>query len=99
MRSVLALVLILLVAPVAAARAETDPSEKEPVAAIAQTLVEEPAAPAQPELVVGEVEIPSRAEAAAETPAAQDMPRRGSFWWMVGVIVVAGVILYVLVGD
>ena len=97
MRSILALVLILLVAPVAAARAENDPPEKEPRAAIARTVADS-AAPAQPEMVVTEIELPSREAAIAEAdaPATQDMPSRGSFWWLVGVIVVAGVILAVL---
>ena len=96
MRSVLALVLILLAAPVATARAENDPPEKEPRAAIAQTVVESEA-PEQPEIQLAEVELPSHEESApADAPATQDMPSRGSFWWLVGVIVVAGVILAVL---
>lgn len=105
MRFVIALVLILLVVPVAAARADTDPSEKVPTATLAETGAETAEAetlagevePLQPEMLVGEVEIPSQERASAEATATQDMPRRGSFWWLVGVIVVAGVILAVLV--
>ena len=106
MRFVIALVLILLVVPVAAARADTDPSDQAPAATLAESGVEETAEPEmvaeeaeplQPEMVVSEVQIPSHERAAAEATAAQDMPRRGSFWWLVGVIVVAGVILAVLV--
>ena len=94
MRIVTALVLILLAAPLTPARAENVPGEKEPRSAIARTAG---AAPAAPSMVVTQVKIPSYEAALAEALAAQDMPRRGSFWWLVGVIVVAGVILAVLV--
>ena len=95
MRSALALVLILLATSVATARAENDPPEKELRASVVQTGADS-VAPAQPEVQLREVEIPSREAAAADAPATQDMPSRGSFWWLVGVIVVAGVILAVL---
>ena len=93
MRVVIALVLLFLAAP--HARAESPVPEKEVRPAIARMAVE-PSAPAQPPLVLTEVKLPGYSEAVASATAPQDMPRRGSFWWLVGVIVVAGVILAVL---
>ena len=97
MRFVTALVLILLAAPLAPARAENTPPEKDPRPAVVRTAVEA-AAPLAPGMVVGQVKIPSYEAALANALAGQEMPRRGSFWWLVGVLVVAGVILAVLVG-
>ena len=89
MRFVIALVLLLVAAPLA--RAESSLPEKEVRPTIAQTEVEV-RAPTQPELKVAKL----KAEAPAPAPATQDMPKRGSFLWLVGVIVVAGVILAVI---
>ena len=89
MRFVVALVLLLVAAPLA--RAESSLPEKEVKPAIAQTEVEVKA-PTQPALKVAKV----KAEAPAPAATTQEMPRRGSFLWLVGVIVVAGVILAVL---
>ena len=50
--------------------------------------------PAEPEMRLEAVQVEERA-APDEADAAQ-WPQRGSFWWLVGVIVVAGVILAVL---
>ena len=95
MRSILALVLILLAAAVGTARAENTPPEKELRATLAQTVVES-AAPAAPQMLLTEVPLPSREAATADALATQDMPARGSFWWLVGAIVVAGLILVVI---
>jgi hypothetical protein len=51
-------------------------------------------APAAAELRLDAVRVEQK-QMADEADAAQ-WPRRGSFWWLVGVIVVAGVILAVL---
>ena len=90
MRFVIALVLLLVAAPMA--RAESSLPDKEPKPAIARTAVEVKE-PTQPELKVAKVKTEAPAAASAAT---QEMPRRGSFLWLVGVIVVAGVILAVL---
>ena len=95
MRFVIALVLTLLLAPVAAARAEEGTPEKDLRPTIAQTVVEA-TAPAQPTVALTQVKIPRLDAAEANALATQEMPRRGSFWWLVGVIVVAGVILAVV---
>ena len=94
MRVVIALVLLLLAAP--HARADGSVPEKEVRPEIARTAVESEA-PAQPRLLLGQVKLPEYSAAVAGTVATQEMPRRGSFWWLVGVIVVAGIILAVLV--
>jgi hypothetical protein len=93
MRIVVALVLLLVAAP--RARAESSVPDKEVRPAIARTVLE-PGAPVGPPLVLTEVKLPAYGEAVASAAATQDMPQRGSFWWLVGVIVVAGVILAVL---
>jgi hypothetical protein len=89
MRFVIALVLLLVAAPLA--RAESSLPEKEVRPELARTEVEVKA-PTQPELKVAKV----KAEAPAAATATQEMPRRGSFLWLVGVIVVAIVIAAVI---
>ena len=89
MRITFALVLLLIAAP--HLRAETPLPETGVRPEIAAAMVE-PEAPVQPQLVVSQVKLPEY-DAAANAVATQEMPRRGSFWWLVGVIVVAGVIL------
>jgi hypothetical protein len=93
MRVVIALVLLLIAAP--HARAEGPVPEKEVRPTIAQTVTEADA-PALPQLLLSEVELPAYSAAVDAPVTTQEMPRRGSFWWLVGVIVVAGVILAVL---
>lgn len=70
-------------------------SEGEPTEEVVPRIVEsaaEAAAPEQaPELNLEEVVI-HESEAPEDAPVAQLGPR-GSFWWLVGVVVVAGVIL------
>lgn len=93
MRFVLALVVLLLAAPMAAAQslAPTAPLPREVTAVVV------PAATAETTRPATLVEIPAEARAVIEARAADpDMPARGSFWWLVGVVVVAGIILAVL---
>ena len=91
MRSVIALVLVMIAAPIAGAteKEEIVPENAERVEpALAEQATE------SPQLILTPVVVEERA--AADEAAVQDMPRRGSFWWVVGAIVVAGVILAVL---
>ena len=93
MRSALCLLaLSLLVAPVASAAEPNVPEEAPVPAATVDVPTEQPeAAP----MHLQEIRVEERTHAAPAADAAQ-MPARGSFWWLVGVIVVAGVILAVL---
>ncbi len=92
MRLALTLALSLLVAPVARADTNEPRSVPEP-----RVEVVAPAAPSAPKPKLEEVEVSSaRKPAQAEEGESEALPQRGSFWWMVGVIVVAGVILAVL---
>ena len=82
--------LLLAASPLAAT--ETKPAvEAVPEARVA---IEEKAEPAAPELDLEKVE--ARETAPSETAAPAQLGERGSFWWIVGVIVVAGVILAVV---
>lgn len=93
MRFVLALVLLLIGAPMVAAQAPAVPA---PAPTDAQVVVV-PAQLAERTEVTASETVPAEARAVAEAPvAAQPMPARGSFWWIVGAIVIAGVILTVL---
>lgn len=93
MRYLVALLMVLVLAP--AARADV-PGE----AAVVRAEVVEPAAradaPAAPEMKLEQLSVSERRAEEGAAAEAQDMPRRGSFWWLVGVIVVAGVILALL---
>ena len=91
MRHLIAFVLVLFTASLASATEIEDvkTSDRERVEpAVTEQVVE------APELVLTPVVVEERASATDEV--AQDMPQRGSFWWVVGAIVVAGVILAVL---
>lgn len=94
MRIVLTLLLLLLVALPAGAVEVPPPAEDAVTAtAAAPALAPAPDAAPAPDLRLDRVE----ARQAADQPAAvQDMPARGSFWWLVGVIVIAGIILAVV---
>lgn len=92
MRLVIAFALVLLAAPVAAA-AETE-DDKARDAEKVQPSVTEMATDTEAEMQLAPVVIEDRAP--AEEAAVQEMPRRGSFWWIVGAIVVAGLILAVI---
>lgn len=92
MRIVLALLMVFLVAPLAAAQSLA-PTAQEPAPVPAVVV---PAVKAHAAEAASIVEIPAEARAAAEAQAVDPMPSRGSFWWIVAVIVVAGVILAVL---
>ena len=90
-RLILSLSVLLLSAPALSAT-ETKPAEV--AAPEARMSVVEKAAPEAATLKVAEVKAEKRA-ASDSAPAAQLGPR-GGFWWIVGVIVVAGVILAVI---
>ncbi len=87
----LAFAIALLAAPAAARADAAPPAEPAGVAAVQPSLAT-PAPPA-PEMKLKEVRVE---EAQQDRDADVATPQRGSFWWLVGVIVVAGVILAVL---
>ena len=89
-RIALPLVLSLLAIP-AAARAE-DPAPAPPSAQVVVQPIETPTAPTA-EMKLEEVRV--QVDRQADDATIQG-PSRGSFWWLVGVIVVAGVILAVV---
>ncbi len=95
MRIVLALVALMLAAP--AARAQE--ASLQPAPTPVPTVSTELAASMSPALAEISTE-PVRAEAreVRDAKAAKDdqFAQRGSFWWLVGVIVIAGVLLAVL---
>lgn len=105
MRSLGTAVLALLIATAAQAQESQHPSFAQPAApsvpvaasapAPAEPSAEAPAAPEVPEI---EPRLAEEERAAApETDDAVAQPfTRGSFWWYVGIIVVAGVILAVV---
>ena len=92
MRVLLALLLLLLAVP--AARADEGKAEDPEVKASVAVVAEE--APDAPDLKLEEVKVPEARPAESAAADTQEMPRRGSFWWLVGVIVVAGIILAVV---
>ena len=94
MRVPIAVALLLCAAPVASATEVEPAAPAERPAEPAQPAVVEKA-PAAPRAELAPVKV-ERAEAAATADGAQEMPRRGSFWWIVGAIVVAGIILAVV---
>lgn len=91
MRVGLAVVLLLIAAPALHA-ADTDPLRADGPAVVEATVAEigtpEPATELAP-VVLEEREAADR----PAVDAMQEMPQRGSFWWVVGAIVVAGLIL------
>jgi hypothetical protein len=90
-RLVLSFLLLFLAVPAASA-SETKPAE----AAVPEVVPRVTAdAPADAGLQLTKVQLEERAPA-EDAAVAQDMPARGSFWWVVGAIVVAGVILAVV---
>jgi hypothetical protein len=91
MRLSLSLSLALSLLAVPAARAEVTPPAAPVVAAVQPAVAS--AVPSAPELKLREVRVPTRAH---DRSSAADPFQRGSFWWTVGVIVVAGVILAIL---
>lgn len=94
MRIVLAVVALLLAAPLSAS-AQAAPYSNDPQLRVPSTELAPAAAPeAQPIATA-----PARAESRSEAPRddrRDQIAQRGSFWWLVGVIVVAGVLLAVL---
>lgn len=95
MRNSLALAVLLLGAPVAASAQEaamqlTPASAPAPATELAATTTA-----TAPEVTAEPVRAESRQDGAARA-ARDQFARRGSFWWMVGVIVVAGLILVAL---
>jgi hypothetical protein len=102
MRRIVPLVMVAwaTAAPLSADTGPEDPeiataaAAVEPAMAAAEAPVVVQEAPAAPELRLDPVQV-ERSTAADEAEAAQ-WPQRGSFWWLVGVIVVAGVLLALL---
>lgn len=90
-RLILTLSALLLTAPVLGAT-ETRPAEV--AVPEARISVVEKAAPQAAALQLTKVQVEKRAT--ADDAAAAQLGPRGSFWWIVGVIVVAGVILAVV---
>lgn len=86
---------ILALAAAVPLHASVSPATEEPMPepALAEPALAE-SAPAEPEMRLEAVQVEERA-APDEADAAQ-WPQRGSFWWLVGVIVVAGVLLALL---
>lgn len=94
MRSVkLSLLALLLTAP--ALSATEDKPANAAVAEAVPAVIAEPATEPGAEMRLTEVRLEERAVSSDDAAAAQLGPR-GSFWWIVGVVVVAGVILAVL---
>lgn len=98
MRAVLKSVLIALAIATPLHAAENNPEvPNEPEAAVVvETAPAEAveAAPTAPEMQLDPVQVEQRAS--ADEAVAAQLPNRGSFWWLVAVVVVAGVILAVL---
>lgn len=92
MRGVIALALALSAAPIAAAAAEPEDRPARDDEKVQPTITEH--APQAPEMQLAPIVIEKRAP--VEDSAVQEMPARGSFWWIVGAIVVAGIILAVV---
>lgn len=92
MRRLILSLSVLLLSATALSATETKPAEV--AAPEARISVVEKAEPQAAALKITEVKAEHRAAANAE-PAAQLGPR-GGFWWIVGVIVVAAVIVSVL---
>ncbi len=89
---ILPLFALLLSAPALGAT-ESDPTDARAPEVVPSAVVE--AAPeAEATMQLAEVSLEERT--ASEDASAAQLPQRGSFWWLVGVIVVAGVILAVL---
>jgi uncharacterized membrane protein YdbT with pleckstrin-like domain len=104
MNTIVALGLALTIsAAEAPATAETGPEETRSAKATATEVVEATAVKAVVVESTRDVEAPSiiteveQRESNRETAMDRQMAPRGSFWWMVGVIVIAGIILFVLV--
>jgi hypothetical protein len=92
MRSFLPTLLLSLAIAAPLAATEVDVPETAPVPTVA---VEAPAEAADaPVMHLEEIQVEQRNTIAAADAA--QFPARGSFWWLVGVIVVAGLILVLL---
>lgn len=85
------LALSLLALPVAASA--EGPATEAPKAAVAVQPAVAPEATRAPEMKLKEIKLQDRQQ---DKAVAADPMARGSFWWLVGVVVVAGVILAVL---
>lgn len=94
MRSILVLLALLLTAPFSALAQEAHFSSA-PQLRAPTTEVASSAAPATQEVATQPIRAEAREEASREERRDQ-FARRGSFWWLVGVIVVAAVIVSVL---
>jgi len=86
-----AIALTMLAAPAAARAATVPPAEIADVAAVQPNVAAQE--PRAPEMKLKEIRVEATKQARGADAV---MPQRGSFWWMVGVIVVAGVILAIV---
>ncbi|MQA90600.1 MAG: hypothetical protein GEU90_10245 [Gemmatimonas sp.] len=86
------LAIFLLLGPPEVRANETPPGEPEPKGDV--PIVSDPAVPVPGELRLTKVQVEERNPTSDRT--ADRWPERGSFLWVVGAIVVAGVILAVL---
>jgi cytochrome c-type biogenesis protein CcmH/NrfG len=88
MRLVPVFMLLLLVAPIARSGAtERDVPRPE----VLETRLA-PQAPERAKMVLAPIPMAERAQIARDVPA-QEMPRRGGMLWVIGALVVAGIIL------
>ncbi|HEX2091116.1 MAG TPA: hypothetical protein VHG28_01895 [Longimicrobiaceae bacterium] len=94
MRTILALVVVLLAAPLGAA-AQEYAQPQAPLAPRAPVTELVATAPVEAQVVQEPVRAEAR-EAREEVAKRDQFAQRGSFWWLVGVIVIAGVLLAVL---
>ena len=93
MRTILALVAVLLAAPLSGAAQEF--TQVPPLAPRAPVTEMVSTAPAEAQLV--QEPVRDEAHETRTAPARRDQfAQRGSFWWLVGVIVVAAVLIAVL---
>lgn len=92
MRPVLPSLLVALAVAVPLHAAETEPDATAPMPEVAPLAT--PELPAAPTMQLEAIQLEERT--VADDADAAQVPARGSFWWLVGVIVIAGVILAVL---
>lgn len=92
-KMIVTLALLLLAVPSAYANELDEAVTAEPTPAVQPTLVDE--APAEPEMHLETIQVEELQQSEATEDSAQ-WPERGSFWWIVGAIVVGGVILALL---
>lgn len=99
MRKLLAVALALCVVSVAEAQ-ENGFAQQDEQAAVTQAsqapVAEVVSQSRSPETVVTEVKVVQSEQREMRNDAVAAQPARGSFWWLVGVIVIAGILLFVV---